>query len=280
VKPLLLKAAVLVAVVYLLLLALMHLAQDRLLFIPTHALYRTPAANGWEFDNVAVAVGEETTTGWLVYHEPPSDRTILFSHGNAGNMADRLESIGLLRRLGYNVLVYDYGGYGASTGRPSEDRCYRDIRAMWRYLTDSRGFDASKIVLFGRSLGAGPTCQLATEVDAGAVIVESAFLSVPAMAQRLYPIFPAKWLARHTFDNASKVASIDEPLLVVHSPEDSIIPYDHGQKLFELAKEPKTFLTIHGDHNDGFWQTGEPYLAGMRSFLDRAVTKVSHAPSE
>jgi hypothetical protein len=196
---------------------------------------------------------------------------VLFSHGNAGNIGDRLLSVKLFRELGYDTLVYDYGGYGTSSGKPTEQRCYDDIRAMWAYLTETRGVAPERIVLFGRSLGAGVSCQLATEVDAGAVILESAFLSVPAMAKTLYPIFPFGWLIRHRFDNEAKVGTLRSPVLFVHSPDDEIIPYEHGQRLFALASEPKAFLEIRGGHNEGFWMTGEAYGAGLEEFLGRYV---------
>lgn len=259
------------ATVYAVLALLLYVGQERLLFIPTHDIYRTPASNGWRYDELELRVNGEKTRGWFVYGPQPSRGTMLFSHGNAGNIADRLESIGILRGMGFDVLAYDYGGYGLSTGHASEQRCYADVRAMWRYLTEEREIPPEKIVLFGRSLGAAVSCDLAAEVSAGAVIIESTFLSVPAMAQRLYPIFPSRWLAHIQFDNAEKIRHIDEPILVVHSPEDTIIPYAHGRRLFELASGPKRFLEIHGDHNDGFWRSGTAYTDGLDAFLSEAL---------
>ena len=267
------------AVTYVTLLAAMYLFQGRLLFMGTPDLYRTPAVNDWKYDDVSLDVGGELTRGWYVHSEGTARGTLLFAHGNAGNMADRLESVALFRELGFDVLVYDYGGYGESEGSPSETRCYADARAMWRYLTDERMIAPSRIVLFGRSLGAAVACQLATEVDPAGVVLESAFLSVPAMAQRLYPIFPAKLLARHVFDSESKVGTINSPLLFVHSPEDDIVPYDHGRRLYEAASGPKSFLDIHGGHNDGFWISGALYTDGLGAFLD-SVIEVGEGSSE
>lgn len=259
------------AVAYVVLLAAMYIFQGRLLFMGTSDIYRTPAANGWEYEDVSLDVDGELTRGWYVHSEKSARGTVLFSHGNAGNMADRLESVGLLRDLGFDVLVYDYGGYGESEGAASEARCYADARAMWGYLTAERTIAPSSIVLFGRSLGAGVSCQLATEVEPAGVIIESAFRSVPAMAQQLYPIFPAKLLARYVFDNESKVQSISSPMLFVHSPDDDIIPYDHGRRLYEAATEPKSFLEIRGGHNDGFWMSGAVYTDGLEAFLGSVV---------
>ena len=247
--------------------AIIYLAQERLLFVATKDLYRTPEANGWDYLDVLCEVDGERTTGWYIYAASPARGTLLFSHGNAGNMADRLESISIFRDLGFDVLVYDYGGYGESTGRPSEQRCYNDIRAMWRYLLEERGIPEKRIILFGRSLGAGPACQLATEVEAAAVVLESAFVSVPEMASKLYPLFPVSKLVKHRFDNGSNIGRIRSPLLQIHSPDDTLIPFHHGQVLFEKAPEPKTFLQISGDHNEGFWMSGPLYTGGLESFL-------------
>ncbi len=266
-----LTIAIVIGGLYVLLAALLYIGQSRLLFIPTHDIYRTPSSNGWRYDDVRLDVDGETSHGWFVDGPKPTRGVVLFSHGNAGNIADRLESIAILRRLGFDVLAYDYGGYGQSTGRPGEERCYRDIRAMWRYLTEERRIPPERIVLFGRSLGAAVSCDLAVEVDAGAVIIESTFLSIPAMAKRLYPIYPARLLSRLKFDNAEKITRVDEPLLVVHSPDDTIIPFEHGKKLYELASDPKQFLEIRGDHNEGFWQSGAAYTEGLDAFLREAL---------
>lgn len=267
-KAVFLNLILMFAVVYGALVVLLYFGQNRLLYFPVRQIYQTPSAKGWSFEDLRLSVGEETTAAWYVHTEGARRGVVLFSHGNAGNMADRLESIGVFRDLGLDVLIYDYGGYGESSGKPSEPRLYDDIRAAWRYLIEERKIAPDEIVLFGRSLGAGPTCQLATEVQPAAVVIESAFRSVPAMARELYPWLPVRLLARTRLDNEAKIAKLEAPLLVVHSPDDSIIPYSHGERLFELAPNPKSFLKIHGDHNEGFWESGELYTGGLESFLD------------
>ena len=266
-KRMLISFLLVLAVAYLAIVALMFFLQDRLLFFPAAEILRTPADAGWAYDDLQLKVGEETTNAWYVPAEGTRRGYLLFSHGNAGNIGDRLDSISIFRRLGLDVVIYDFGGYGRSTGTPSESRCYDDIRSVWRYLIEDRGASAEEIVLFGRSLGAGPTCQLATEVSPGAVILESPFRSVPEMAHGLYPWLPVRLLARTRLDNEAKIANIEAPLLVIHSVDDDIIPFAHGERLFELANEPKRFLEIHGDHNSGFLDSGALYVDGLREFL-------------
>ena len=242
------------------------LFHPRMIFIPTYPLYRTPQSAGWTFEEVRVPVADETTCGWYVPVENARG-VVLFSHGNAGNIADRIESIGLLRSFGFSVLAYDYGGYGLSTGRPSEPRCYADIRAMWRWLVETRGVPSRKIVLFGRSLGGGVTADLAAEVRPAAVILESTFLSTVDIAREIVPWLPMSWIVRPRFANRDKVGRIQAPVLFIHSPDDRTIPFHHGQELFRLAPEPKQFLEISGDHNEGFVQSYAVYREGWEDFL-------------
>jgi len=246
--------------------ALAFLLQSWIIFPATRDIYRDPSAYRWAFEELMLPVDGETTHGWFVPLENARG-VALFSHGNAGNIADRLESIGLLRSFGFSVLAYDYGGYGKSTGRSSEQRSCQDIRAMWRWLTEEKGIPPKKILLFGRSLGGGATAHLAREVEPAAVILESAFLSTVDVAHDKFPWLPARLILRHVFANKDKVADIKSPLLVIHSPDDSIIPYRHGKELFERATEPKQFLEIHGDHNEGFVLSEPIYRKGWEEFL-------------
>ncbi len=245
-----------------------HRAQGWVIFPAARALYRTPsdAPFNWHYEDVVVSVGKHTTHGWFIPLE--RDRgTVLFSHGNAGNLADRLESIQLLRRMGFSVLAYDYGGYGRSTGRPSESRVYADAEAMWRHLIQDRGLAPERIILFGRSLGGAATAYLASRTSPAAVVLESTFLSIPDVARGMPLGRFLAWGIRHRFPSKDRMKDIHAPLLVVHSPDDTLIPYAHGRRLFELANEPKQFLPIRGDHNDGFVQSMEVYLHGWEAFL-------------
>ena len=253
--------------VYVILALLLFVFQKKLIFFPTAEIGVTPASNDWDFEEFTLSVDTFETFGWFIPAQAETSRTILFSHGNAGNIGDRLDTIRIFRDLGFNVAIYDYGGYGKSTGSSSEKRCYADARAVWTYLTVERGIAATSIVLFGRSLGGGVTSQLATEVDAAAVVLESTFYSVTRLAHELYPVYPAKLLVRHRFDSGSRVANIDEPILHIHSPEDELIPHSHGQALFDASTEPKEYLELRGGHNDGFWISGETYSNGLANFF-------------
>ncbi len=252
--------------VYLGLLFLLFACQKQIIFPATRGAIRSPDVLGWAYENLALDVDGETTHGWFLTVDQAKG-TILFSHGNGGNIDLWLDAVAVYRRMGFNVLLYDYGGYGLSTGKPSEKRCYADIRAMWRWLTETKGLPESSIILVGRSLGAAVTAQLALEVEARAVVLESPFLSIPAMAKRSFPFFPARLLVRHVFDNEAKVGHIAAPLLIVHSREDTLVPFDHGRRLFEVAQPPKSFLEVHGDHNEWSLVSEEEYERGFLDFV-------------
>ena len=180
--------------IYVILALLLFVFQKKLLFFPTSEIGVTPASKGWDFQEFTLPIDGFETFGWFIPAQTETNQTVLFSHGNAGNIGDRLESIRIFHELDFNVAIYDYGGYGNSTGSVSEKRCYADARAVWSYLTEERGIAALSIVLFGRSLGGGVTVQLATEVDAAAVVLESTFFSIPAWLKSFTPSFPHHFL--------------------------------------------------------------------------------------
>ena len=250
------------------------LMQSRLIYYPTipaRTIETTPAQIGLEFEDITLDTSDgEKLHAWFI-PSPGAHSTLLFAHGNAGNISHRLDSIQVFHDLGLNVLIFDYRGYGQSTGSCNEHGTYRDIEAAWTHLTETRGIEPARIILFGRSLGAAVVADLATRVEPAAVILESAFLSVPDMAARIYPWLPARWLARYRYDNAEKVTRINRPLLIIHSRDDEIIPYEQGVRLFQLASTPKQFLELAGRHNDGFFVSRTVYIQTLRAFLASAL---------
>ena len=263
------------ALSYLGIVTYLYLSQGRMLFLanlPSRVVAATPADIGLAFDPLSIDTADtadgETLDGWYVPAKTPRG-TLLFFHGNAGNISHRLDSIAIFHRLGLNVLIFDYRGYGRSTGKPSEQGTYRDAEAAWRHLVDQRGIPSREILLFGRSLGGAVATWLAGRVEPAGLIVESSFSSVPDMAAELYPWLPVRWLARISYDSKGRIGEVNTPVLIVHSTADEIIPFHHGQALFEAATEPKTMLEISGGHNDGFLVSREKYQLGIYRFLDQ-----------
>ncbi|MFU8832121.1 MAG: alpha/beta hydrolase [Wenzhouxiangella sp.] len=256
--------------IYLGLVLMMAVFHPRLVFLPDVAgrdLVATPERIGVPFESISLATPDgETLHGWWLPHPEPR-ATLLFQHGNAGNISHRLDSLEIFRQLGLSVLIYDYRGYGLSTGRPSEAGVYIDARRAWDYLVEEIGIAPDEIILFGRSMGGAIAAQLATVAEPRGLIIESSFTSVPDIGAEAYPWLPVRWLTRIHFPTLDHVADSRAPVLVVHSPDDEIIPFHHGQRIYEAAPEPKQMLEIQGDHNTGFIRSGALYLEGLDRFI-------------
>lgn len=261
------------AVAYFALVVFVYVIQGRLIYFPDRNVYTTPQARGLAFESVRLHTDDGVELdAWFV----PAERrrgVLLFCHGNAGNISHRLESLAVFHELGLSTLIFDYRGYGRSTGASSEEGTYRDAAAAWLYLVKDRGVPPDQIVLFGRSLGAAVATWLATQHKPAALIVESGFTSVPALAAEVYPWLPVHWLARFRYNNLDRIAQLDVPVLVVHSREDEIIPYLHGRRLFDAARGRKQLLEIRGGHNDGFLVSGTEYSNGLDRFLSEVLGK-------
>ena len=264
-----LKVALALAAVYGLIVAIAFLAQRSMLYLPNvpgRELTASPADIGRDYEDVSIETDDGVTlNGW--YIGGPSSRVLLFFHGNAGNISHRLASIRQFASLDLSIFIIDYRGYGASGGRPSETGLQLDAEAAWRHLTETRKVAPENIVIFGRSLGGSVAAWLAARRQPAALIVESAFTSVPDIAQELYPWLPARWLSRQKHATREYVRGVRCPVLVIHSRDDEIIPYHHGESIFAAANEPRAFLALEGGHNDAWLLDEQRYLAGIRSFL-------------
>ena len=260
-------------VIYLVLAILMVVLQSRMVYYPSREIGMTPDKIGLAFEDVSIDTDDGIRlSGWFIPHES-GENVILFCHGNAGNISHRLDSIRIFHELGLSTFIFDYRGYGRSTGKPSERGTGKDTEAAWRYLVEERGIDPERIIIFGRSLGGAIAAQLAMKHTPKAFILESSFTSVADIGAQLYPWLPVRLLSRFDYPTIAFVKDIACPVLVVHSSGDDLIPFNHGRELFEAAPEPKEFLEIRGSHNEGFLVTGQPYKDGLRSFLTRYVNE-------
>ena len=264
-----LKLLLAIVAIYGVFVAFIYVTQHRMLYfpnLPDRALIANPMNYGLAYEDVAIETADDVRLhGWWV---PGHGKyALLFFHGNAGNISHRLDSIKLFHDLGLSVLIIDYRGYGASEGRPSEAGTYEDADAAWAYLTETRSLAAENIVIFGRSLGGAIAAWLAARRSPAALIVESAFSSVPELAQDLYPFLPARWLSRFNYATREYIAGVTAPVLIVHSRHDEIAPFRHGERIFEAANEPRAFLELKGSHNDVHGSNVTEYAAGLSAFL-------------
>ncbi len=246
---------------------------DSVVFQPSRGIDLRPSDLGIEGEEVRLdSEGVRIHAFYLPATGPRQNpRAILFLHGNAGNASHRLPNAAELARLGSDVLLIDYRGYGISEGTPSESGVYADARAGLAHLTAERGLSEERIVLFGRSLGGAVAVDLARGRNLAGVILESTFTSIADVARGMMGP-PLAYLAKGRFDSASKIDQIRAPLLFFHGDRDGIIDYAFGRRLFELAPEPKSFETISGaGHNDTIQVGGRPYFARIARFLDEVA---------
>jgi hypothetical protein len=273
---------VILAIVLALLLAaagLLWFRQDRMLYFPSRTIAATPADAGIPFEEVVFAAEDGVRLhGWFVPAQG-ARFTVLFCHGNGGNIGSLIETAAGFRDLGCNTLVFDYRGYGRSEGSPEEEGTYRDALAAWEMLTRERGVRAEEIIVAGRSLGGAVAAWLAARRRPAALVLEAAFTSVPDMAAELYPYLPTSLLSRFRYDTRAALGAVNGPVLVVHSPEDEVVPYHHGTQLFEAAPHPKRFIRITGGHNDGFSRSQTVYAEGWRSFIAELGNRPAQPPA-
>ena len=204
-----------------------------------------------------------------------AEMTLLWFHGNAGNISYRYEMIRALMRLPVRVFIIDYRGYGKSDGKPTEQGLYLDARAAWDYLVDERREAPERIIIFGKSLGGAPAVDLATQVEPAGLIVQSGFTSAGDMAAAVLPFLP-RMLLRTKLDSLSKIAQVPCPKLFIHSQADEVVPYELGRRLYEAAPEPKQFYEVKGSpHNSTYQVGGAPYFDALRNFIESCTRSSS-----
>lgn len=210
---------------------------------------------------IKLKTGDNQQISALFLPNPAATHVLLYSHGNAEDLGDLRPMLGYLQKLGFAIFAYDYRGYGTSDGTPSEQNTYKDIDAAYRYLTKTLKLSPDKIIIYGRSVGGGPSTDLATRYPVAGLILESAFVSAFRVMTQI-PLYPFD-----KFANLSKISSVHCPVLVIHGTNDSVIPFWHGQELFKQANQPKQFFAVEGaDHNNIIKVAGESYAQSLDEF--------------
>jgi fermentation-respiration switch protein FrsA (DUF1100 family) len=246
--------------------------QDRLVYYPhkAHTPGATPGAVGAAYDDFGVKTEDgETLNVWWVPAASPKG-AVLFLHGNAGNISQRIDYALMFKKLGYSTMLVDYRGYGKSSGKPSEQGTYRDAEAAWRWLTRERGFPERNIVIFGESLGGGVGSWLAARHKPRALVLESTFTSALDLGAELYRFIPVRLISRLKYDTLRQLEDVDAPVMIIHSRSDDIVPFSHAERLYAAAKSPKAFLEIYGTHNNGSVYMRPEWVDALNTFLKRA----------
>jgi hypothetical protein len=247
----------------------LYFMQPALTFSPTSEVPYNPGDIGLEYEKVQLKTADHLIlSGWYI---PAKNArfTLLFCHGNGGNISYALDSINIFYELGLNCLIFDYRGYGHSQGKPTEEGTYIDAQAAYDWLIKEKKLKPCEIIICGKSLGGCIAAHLASNVEAKGLIIESGFTSYADIGQKFYPYMMVRPFARYNFNTSDYLKQVDCPVLLIHSRNDEIVPFEFGLRLYEeAAREPKEFIEIFGNHNDGFLYSGQIYREGLTNWME------------
>ncbi|MBU0718760.1 MAG: alpha/beta hydrolase [Planctomycetes bacterium] len=251
---------------------LVAIFQTHLIYFPSRDVHTTPADIGMDFEDVTLRTSDGLSIAAWYVPRSEAKATVLYCHGNAGNIADLLVTIQQLHQLGYNVLVFDYHGFGQSEGRPSERGTYLDAEAAWAYLVETRAEPPARIVVFGHSLGGAVAIELAARHEPAALVAESTFTSLADVAATHHPLLPVRVMLVHRYESIAKIARVKCPKLFLHGGSDWLIPIAQGRTLYDTASSPKEFIETPGGHNTSGFTYSPEYSEKVAGFIDEALT--------
>lgn len=244
--------------------------QDRLVWYPGPAPTLTPASIGAPFDDLELAARDGATVhAWHVHADAPRG-AVLVCHGNAGNVENRLPLARAFRELGYDVVLFDYRAYGRSRGTLSEEGTYLDGEAALDHLA-ARGFGPERTVVYGESLGGAVAIELARRRPVAALVVEDTFTALTEVGAEVYPWLPVRWISRARYDSLAKVRDLRVPFLVIHSPDDRLVPFAHGRRLHDAHPGPRALLETSGAHGGGGFLQRADWIERVGAFLRERV---------
>ncbi len=240
--------------------------EPKMIYYPTQTIDYLPNQYGLLHEDITLLTSDSVRiNAWYL----PADShrwTLLFLHGNAGNISHRLDKLAAFHKLGISTLILDYRGYGQSQGEPNEQGTYLDALAAYDYLVNERALSPETLIAYGESLGAAVAIELATQRKLAGLILEEPFTSAPDVAQEMFPFLPVRWFVRNRYESIKKIDSIHAPLLILHSAEDEIFSIKHAKRLLAKALPPKELVQLRGNHNDAFFGSNETIPALTKFF--------------
>lgn len=255
-----------VALLYTVLCILVYIFQSKFIYHPEKGYSPPPENMNIKEIMIPTSDNEQLHSWWMF--EDSSTFTVLFFHGNAGNISRGEKRMKLYHEMGFNVLAIDYREFGKSTGTiECENDFYTDASASYSYLVTQLKIPEEKIIIWGWSLGGAVAVDLAQQKNCRALVMESTFYSMTDMAKRSFGFLPIKYLLKFHFNSGEKMKKVTCPVLFIHSPDDKTVPYLQGQKLFHNFSGKKDFITISGDHNHGIFDSKDLHINSYLEFL-------------
>jgi pimeloyl-ACP methyl ester carboxylesterase len=244
---------------------LLRWREPSMIYYPMREIEASPDQANLKFEDVWLTTSDGLKIhGWYLPAAGTAATTILFLHGNAGNISHRLEKLATFHSLGVATFIIDYRGYGRSDARqPDEQGTYRDAQAAYDWLAKRH----SQIILYGESLGSAVAVELATRVSCTGLIIEEPFTSIADVGQKMFPFLPVRLIAKTKYDSLGKMPKLRVPLLILHSRDDEMFPLSYAQRLLAAAPEPKRLVELRGSHNDAFLVSAVVYREAIAEFL-------------
>jgi pimeloyl-ACP methyl ester carboxylesterase len=251
--------------------------EQEFVYAPSAFLQKTPREAEMAFDNIALVADDGINIqGWFVPSQPLEQEvpatnsttpTLLFFHGKTGNIGDCLEKIHFFHDMGLDVFIIDYHGYGKSGGAPTERALTGDALAAYFYLIEKRGVKPEQLYIYGEDLGAAVGIDLAAKVPAAGLITEGATASILENVEDDWPLIPWQFLLRNQFDSLTRIRDVHIPVLLIHSAEDELVPFNSSRRLCALAHDPKELVEIHGTHGGAFIKSFDVYYDKIEHFV-------------
>ncbi len=258
------------SIIYLVWAGAMFVNQEKLIFAPSFEVMAIPHPRGVEIKEVFFKTKDGETLHGYFSPKVGSKETIIFFHGNAGNVSGRIGRIFLLSKLEKNILIFDYRGFGQSSGKiKKEEDLYIDSEAAVDFLEKEKNLPIEKMIFWGRSLGGGVATEMAKRFDISKLILESTFTSLDNLVLEKFPVSQLlpSFLIKYKFKNKDKISKIKKPILILHSSDDEIIPFSHSKELYNKANDPKEFVEITGSHNGSVSKSGVEIFNVVKKFL-------------
>jgi uncharacterized protein len=240
---------------------------DSLTYFPEKQIALTPPDFGLQYRELDFDTedGERLFGWWITTERAPASGDILLCHGNGGNIGDRLIDAQLLAGAGFNVLLFDYRGYGRSTGRPDEEGTYRDGAAAREALLRQPECDPKRVVYLGESLGGAIALALAVQSPPRALVLQSTFTSLRSVAHHHYPVIPSA-VVPDAYPSIRRIDKLQVPLLVLHGDRDEVVPLSEGRALYEAAPEPKRMHVFEGLGHSDLVAAGDEYARVIKEW--------------
>ena len=255
-----------IALAYLVINLFIYFYQRNLLYNPSENNYLNDKIN-FNYKEIFIETDKNIKLkSWFINKDLKKFKTVVFFHGNAGNLLNRVHKINELNKLDINILLTSWRGFSGNKGKPSEKNLYYDAQQIIDWLK-VQGLDNKDIVLYGESLGTGVATELASKNNFGGIILESPFTSMVDTAKIYYPYLPVNFLLKDRYDSKSKINDIKTPILIMHGKMDNIVPQQMGLELFEKANNPK--YSYFPEDDDHMMNYNEQLLNKIKIFINK-----------